>query len=200
MRTPTTSTEKQRLSMFDFSGQFGGRTCVGKEGSSYLKTLRVSSGSSPGKGGTRSLVVLSGGRAPEAFFRFLHKMALENVFFTVCIILASYSTYSCILQYIGHNSVYFMYYYWREFKLRQFINQLQMADTDVSQKGPPSSGKHSPRAFPSRNPLPLSATQEAQVRGVYYARVRALCAKEINGFLSSPLSFTLPSVLSIPSA
>ncbi|KAG6025557.1 hypothetical protein E4U40_002631 [Claviceps sp. LM458 group G5] len=35
--------------------------------------------------------------------------------------------------------------------------------------------------IPSRNPLPLSASQEAQVREIYYARVRKQCAKEIKG-------------------
>lgn len=35
--------------------------------------------------------------------------------------------------------------------------------------------------MPSRNPLPLSAAQEAQVREVYHARVRAYCADEIKG-------------------
>ncbi|KAL6413228.1 hypothetical protein AUP68_02734 [Ilyonectria robusta] len=34
---------------------------------------------------------------------------------------------------------------------------------------------------PSRNPLPLSASQEAQVRDIYYQRVRSLCAEEIKG-------------------
>ncbi|KAK5992433.1 hypothetical protein PT974_05837 [Cladobotryum mycophilum] len=34
---------------------------------------------------------------------------------------------------------------------------------------------------PSRNPLPLSASQEAQVRDIYYARVRKQCADEIKG-------------------
>src|SRR6266516_2168805 len=32
-----------------------------------------------------------------------------------------------------------------------------------------------------RNPTPLSATQEAQVRELYYKRVRGLCAAEIKG-------------------
>lgn len=36
--------------------------------------------------------------------------------------------------------------------------------------------------MPSKTPLPLSATQEAQVRDVYYARVRGLCAEEIRAF------------------
>lgn len=38
-----------------------------------------------------------------------------------------------------------------------------------------------PRPNPSRNPLPLSAAQEAQVRDLYYKRVRAYCADEIRG-------------------
>jgi len=33
-----------------------------------------------------------------------------------------------------------------------------------------------------RNPLPLSATQEQEVRKLYYARVRAQCADEIKEF------------------
>lgn len=37
---------------------------------------------------------------------------------------------------------------------------------------------------PSRNPLPLSASQESQVRDIYYARVRKLCADEIKGMLT----------------
>ncbi|KAI1338352.1 cytochrome c oxidase biogenesis protein Cmc1 like-domain-containing protein [Xylariaceae sp. FL0016] len=37
-------------------------------------------------------------------------------------------------------------------------------------------------AMPSRNPLPLSASQEAQVREVFNARVRAACAEEVKAF------------------
>ncbi len=37
--------------------------------------------------------------------------------------------------------------------------------------------------MPSTNPLPLSASQEAQVRDLYYARVRQHCAAEIKGTL-----------------
>ncbi|KAL2122797.1 hypothetical protein VTJ04DRAFT_3252 [Mycothermus thermophilus] len=36
--------------------------------------------------------------------------------------------------------------------------------------------------MPSRNPLPLSASQEAQVRDLYYARVRNKCRAEIKAF------------------
>jgi hypothetical protein len=35
--------------------------------------------------------------------------------------------------------------------------------------------------MPSRNPIPLSASQEAQVRDVFHARVRRHCADEIKG-------------------
>lgn len=40
---------------------------------------------------------------------------------------------------------------------------------------------------PSRNPLPLSASQEAQVRDLFYARVRQQCADEIKGGPRRPL-------------
>lgn len=35
--------------------------------------------------------------------------------------------------------------------------------------------------MPSRNPLPLSASQEAQVRDIFYQNVRAQCQDEIKG-------------------
>src|SRR5579871_4665153 len=35
--------------------------------------------------------------------------------------------------------------------------------------------------MPSRNPLPLSAAQEAQVRELYHTRVRNYCSTEIKG-------------------
>ena len=41
-----------------------------------------------------------------------------------------------------------------------------------------------PSSQPQRNllnPLPLSASQEAQVRDIYYKRVRSRCADEIKG-------------------
>lgn len=37
-----------------------------------------------------------------------------------------------------------------------------------------------------RNPLPLSAAQEAEVKQLYYKRVRSLCAPEIKGESFSP--------------
>ncbi|TFB07360.1 hypothetical protein CCMA1212_000966 [Trichoderma ghanense] len=43
---------------------------------------------------------------------------------------------------------------------------------------------------PSRNPLPLSASQESQVRDIYYARVRKQCADEIKAFANCALGRT----------
>ncbi|KAJ6442582.1 Cytochrome c oxidase biogenesis protein [Purpureocillium lavendulum] len=43
---------------------------------------------------------------------------------------------------------------------------------------------------PSRNPLPLSASQEAQVRDIFYARVRKNCADEIKAFAACALGRT----------
>ncbi|KAJ2974109.1 hypothetical protein NQ176_g6231 [Zarea fungicola] len=45
-------------------------------------------------------------------------------------------------------------------------------------------------AIPSRNPLPLSASQESQVRDIYYARVRKQCADEIKAFAACALGRT----------
>lgn len=41
--------------------------------------------------------------------------------------------------------------------------------------------------IPSTNPLPLSASQEGQVKDLYYARVRGFCADEIRRKLSARL-------------
>lgn len=48
--------------------------------------------------------------------------------------------------------------------------------------------------MPSRNPLPLSASQEAQVREVFNARVRMQCQDEIKGVCYHGLP-TYPSLL-----
>ncbi|KAI9817123.1 MAG: hypothetical protein M1827_001235 [Pycnora praestabilis] len=45
--------------------------------------------------------------------------------------------------------------------------------------------------MPSRNPLPLSAGQEQQVRDLYYKRVRTICADEIRDFASCALNRTI---------
>ncbi|KAK4101596.1 hypothetical protein N658DRAFT_448639, partial [Parathielavia hyrcaniae] len=44
--------------------------------------------------------------------------------------------------------------------------------------------------MPSRNPLPLSASQEAQVRDIFYARVRQRCAPEIKAFADCAMGRT----------
>ncbi|EEA26370.1 hypothetical protein TMatcc_005363 [Talaromyces marneffei ATCC 18224] len=48
----------------------------------------------------------------------------------------------------------------------------------------PSSTQSAPSEphFNIRNPLPLSATQEQQVKELYYKRVRGYCAPEIKAF------------------
>ncbi|CAF3517150.1 hypothetical protein SNK03_010828 [Fusarium graminearum] len=43
---------------------------------------------------------------------------------------------------------------------------------------------------PSRNPLPLSASQEAQVRDIFYQKVRKECADEIKAFAACALGRT----------
>ncbi|KAI9869969.1 MAG: hypothetical protein M1830_004881 [Pleopsidium flavum] len=48
-----------------------------------------------------------------------------------------------------------------------------------------------PLPLPSRNPLPLSASQEGQVRELYYKRVRGKCADEIRDFASCALNRTI---------
>ncbi|KAI7777668.1 hypothetical protein LA080_003161 [Diaporthe eres] len=44
--------------------------------------------------------------------------------------------------------------------------------------------------MPSRNPLPLSASQEAQVREIFYERVRGYCGPEIKAFAACALGRT----------
>ncbi|KAI1759450.1 hypothetical protein GGR53DRAFT_513589 [Hypoxylon sp. FL1150] len=48
--------------------------------------------------------------------------------------------------------------------------------------------------MPSRNPLPLSASQEAQVRELFNQRVRSLCSDEIQAFAACARNrtFTIP--------
>lgn len=57
---------------------------------------------------------------------------------------------------------------------------------------PPSSAPVAP-PLPSSNPIPLSTTQEAAVRDVFYARVRQRCSDEIKG--TSPPTPTSPTQL-----
>ncbi|KAJ4295928.1 hypothetical protein N0V88_004630 [Collariella sp. IMI 366227] len=55
----------------------------------------------------------------------------------------------------------------------------------------PTGGEEAARLpMPSRNPLPLSASQEAQVRDIFYARVRRKCADEIKAFADCAMGRT----------
>ncbi|KAL0935261.1 cytochrome c oxidase biogenesis protein [Colletotrichum truncatum] len=65
----------------------------------------------------------------------------------------------------------------------------------------PTGGAGEGLPMPSRNPLPLSASQEAQIRDIYYARVRSACAPEIKGAYS-PVSRSIIQVTErlLPSA
>lgn len=56
----------------------------------------------------------------------------------------------------------------------------------------PTGGAGEGLPMPSRNPLPLSASQEAQIRDIYHKRVRSACAPEIKGKVP-PVSSTNPS-------
>ena len=42
---------------------------------------------------------------------------------------------------------------------------------------------------PARTPLPLTASQEAQVRELYYKRVRGRCADEVRGMFVLDFDF-----------
>ncbi|KAI9837025.1 MAG: hypothetical protein M1819_000674 [Sarea resinae] len=48
-----------------------------------------------------------------------------------------------------------------------------------------------PHPFPTRNPMPLSAAQEAQVHELYHSRVRAKCGEEIKAFAACALNRTI---------
>jgi hypothetical protein len=54
-----------------------------------------------------------------------------------------------------------------------------MSSKDEPARLNPQFSDPSKRGIPSRNPLPLSATQEGEVKQIYYKNVRAKCAEEI---------------------
>ena len=74
-----------------------------------------------------------------------------------------------------------------------------MAAMAVDAPQSPSSGSSNRLGMPSRNPLPLSASQEAQVRDVFHARVRRQCGPEIKGmgFFLDSLHPPLPPYVSL---
>ncbi|RMJ20697.1 hypothetical protein PHISP_08433 [Aspergillus sp. HF37] len=58
----------------------------------------------------------------------------------------------------------------------------------------PSSEQHPEPSRPKhnlRNPLPLSASQEGEVRQIYYKRVRGRCAPEIKAFAECAVNRTV---------
>lgn len=63
--------------------------------------------------------------------------------------------------------------------------------TATSDTASNASTTSTPRKYNLRNPLPLSATQEAEVKQIYYKRVRSHCAAEIKGTHYTALSCTL---------
>ncbi|KUI70740.1 COX assembly mitochondrial protein 2 [Cytospora mali] len=70
------------------------------------------------------------------------------------------------------------------------------AESSPSGAGSSSSSSSSTERLPmpSRNPLPLSASQEAQVREIFYERVRSQCRPEIKAFAECALgrTFSVP--------
>ncbi len=61
------------------------------------------------------------------------------------------------------------------------LYKMAMAPNIVPDLQPPRSTSRDPTSN-LRNPLPLSAKQEAEVRDIYYKKVRAQCADEIKTF------------------
>ncbi|KAH7027805.1 cytochrome c oxidase biogenesis protein Cmc1 like-domain-containing protein [Microdochium trichocladiopsis] len=66
--------------------------------------------------------------------------------------------------------------------------------SNINSTPPAPSAPSSSSGMPSRNPLPLSASQEAQVREVFNKRVRDQCADEIKAFADCARgrTFTIP--------
>ncbi|GLI71852.1 hypothetical protein PoHVEF18_000019 [Penicillium ochrochloron] len=63
-----------------------------------------------------------------------------------------------------------------------------MASTSASTD---TSATSSPKKYNLRNPLPLSASQEQEVKQMYYKRVRARCAPEIKAFAECAVNRTV---------
>ncbi|KAF2150779.1 hypothetical protein K461DRAFT_296021 [Myriangium duriaei CBS 260.36] len=66
----------------------------------------------------------------------------------------------------------------------------------MSDPAGPSPPTGNPDALPTRSPLPLSASQEAQVREIYHCNVRNKCADEVRDFAACATNrtFTAPFV------
>ena len=68
--------------------------------------------------------------------------------------------------------------------------------TTPSNSSEASSARTSSHKYNLRNPLPLSATQEQEVKKLYYKRVRSHCAPEIKGMYAL-FSFSFKRPVSI---
>ncbi|RAL05292.1 uncharacterized protein BO80DRAFT_133450 [Aspergillus ibericus CBS 121593] len=60
-----------------------------------------------------------------------------------------------------------------------------MSSSDPQSSQPPR------KPYNLRNPLPLSAAQESEVKQLYYKRVRSLCAPEIKAFAECAVNRTI---------
>ncbi|KAJ5961326.1 uncharacterized protein N7479_008476 [Penicillium vulpinum] len=60
-----------------------------------------------------------------------------------------------------------------------------------STSAPQSAPQSAPKQYNLRNPLPLSAPQEQEVKLLYYKRVRAHCAPEIKAFAECAVNRTV---------
>ncbi|PWY88654.1 hypothetical protein BO94DRAFT_452045, partial [Aspergillus sclerotioniger CBS 115572] len=60
-----------------------------------------------------------------------------------------------------------------------------MSSQEPQQSQPPR------KTYNLRNPLPLSAAQESEVKQLYYKRVRSLCAPEIKAFAECAVNRTV---------
>lgn len=68
----------------------------------------------------------------------------------------------------------------------------KMTTTSTPPPGEPQLGSPSVPQ-PSRSPLPLSASQESQVRELYHKRVRNKCADEVRGMIANQAGLILSS-------
>ncbi|OAX85425.1 hypothetical protein ACJ72_00196 [Emergomyces africanus] len=67
----------------------------------------------------------------------------------------------------------------------------QTTSTDAATTPPTPASTTASANINLRNPLPLSAAQEAQVRDLYYKRVRGHCAPEIKEFAACAINRTV---------
>lgn len=75
-------------------------------------------------------------------------------------------------------------------QFRPFPAEHAMA-TSMTSQSPAEPPTKAPALSPSRQPLPLSASQESQVRELYHKRVRNKCADEVRGRLINLFLLTI---------